>query len=123
MSNPQPTGAAAPALALVNARIWTNDPARRWVDALLARDGLVVAVGSSAELRKRAGTGARVVDARGLLVLPTDPEESLRPGAPATLVIIERGSSDEPPRAAHPGEAVFELALGRVVVDRLGLAT
>src|SRR5512138_3408585 len=108
MPHSHPTSPATPFLAIVNARIWTNDPARRWADALLARDGPVTAVGSSAELRKRAGTGATIVDARGWLVLPTDPRDSLRAGTPATLVIVERASSSEPPAAVDPSTVLFE---------------
>jgi len=115
--------AATPVLAIVNARVWTNDPARRWADAVLVRDGLVLAVGSSAELRKRAGTGTTTIDAHGWLVLPTDPEESIRAGAPAGLVIVDRASSGEPPRAADRDAVVFELAQGRIVLDRHGLAS
>lgn len=49
---------------VVNARIATGDPRRPWADAMLLEDGAVVAVGGSAELRKRAA-GAEIVDARG----------------------------------------------------------
>ncbi len=49
---------------VVNARIATGDPRRPWADALLLEDGRVVAVGGSAELRKRA-RDAEVEDARG----------------------------------------------------------
>lgn len=49
---------------VVNARIATGDPRRPWADAMLLEDGGVIAVGSSAELRKRA-IDAEVVDARG----------------------------------------------------------
>ena len=123
MSHQRPGSPDTPVLAVVNARIWTNDPTRRWADALLVRDGRVAAVGSSAELRKRAGRGATIIDARSWLLLPTDPEHSLRAGAPATFVIVERASSGEPPTAVDPGAVVFELAHGRVVLDRLGLAS
>ena len=122
MSQPHAPSSATSFLAIVNARIWTNDPARRWADALMVRDGLIATVGSSAELRKRAGSGATVVDARGWLMLPTNPEESLRAGAPATLVIVERASSGDPPASVDRRAVVFELAQGRVVLDRHGLA-
>lgn len=117
-----PPSAAAPVLAIVNARIWTNDPTRRWADALLVRDGRVLAVGSSAELRKRAGAGATIVDARGWLALPADPNEAIRAGVPAALVIVEQTTSGEPPEAVDRGAVVFELAHGRIVLDRRGLA-
>ena len=61
---------AAPTLAVVNARIWTGDPRRPWADALAAEGERLVAVGSSAEVRKLATEATRVIDARGRLVVP-----------------------------------------------------
>src|SRR5687768_4768700 len=57
-------------LAVVNARVWTGNPRRPWADGLAVRGDRVAAVGSSAEVRKLAGAGARVVDARGQMVVP-----------------------------------------------------
>ncbi|WP_025413446.1 amidohydrolase [Gemmatirosa kalamazoonensis] len=57
-------------LAVVNARVWTGDPRRPWADALAVRGERLAAVGSSAEVRKLAGSAARVVDAKGALVVP-----------------------------------------------------
>ncbi len=48
----------------VNARIRTGDPRRPWADAMLVRDGHVVAVGSSAEMRKLV-VDVEVIDALG----------------------------------------------------------
>ena len=56
-------------LALVNARIWTGDPGRPWVDALAVSDGRVVAVGTSDAIEVLAGD-AEVIDVRQRLVLP-----------------------------------------------------
>ncbi len=55
--------------AVVNARIWTGDNRRRWADALLTNGERIAAVGSSAEVMKRAGS-APVIDAGGRLVVP-----------------------------------------------------
>jgi hypothetical protein len=106
-------------LVIVNARVWTNDPRRPWADAILAQGGRVLAVGSSAELRKRAGRGARVVDARGLLVRPAHDGRALTPGAPATLEIVEGATSEAP---ASSGSVVMELVDGEIRGDRNGLA-
>jgi hypothetical protein len=114
--------ATPPALAIVNARVWTNDPRRRWADAVLVREDRVVAVGSSAELRKRAGAGATIVDARGWLVLPSSAGESLAPGSMATLMIAERVTATDPPEPADEHAVAFALSGGRVVLDRHGLA-
>lgn len=59
-----------PTLAVVNARIWTGDPRRPWVDALAAAADRLVAVGSSAEVRKLATASTKVVDAHGMMVVP-----------------------------------------------------
>ena len=118
----RPGPASPPALAIVNARVWTNDPRRRWADAVLVRDGRIVAVGSSAELRKRAGAGTAVVDARGWLVLPTRAGDSLAPGEMATMLIVERTTAADPPAPADEEAVAFALAEGRIVLDRHGLA-
>jgi predicted amidohydrolase YtcJ len=65
-----PAPAPVSALAIVNARVWTGDPRRPWVDAVLVRGDRVEAVGSSAELRKRIQPGTKVVDAHGMMVTP-----------------------------------------------------
>ena len=57
-------------LAIVNARVWTGDPRRPWADAVAVAGDRIEAVGSSAEVRKRLPAGARVVDAKGGMVVP-----------------------------------------------------
>ncbi len=61
---------AEPTLAVVNARIWTGDPRRPWADALAAASDRLLLVGSSAEVRKLATSSTRIVDARGMMVVP-----------------------------------------------------
>src|SRR5688500_1696540 len=56
-------------LAVVNARVWTGDSARPWADAIAVRGERIASVGSSAAIRKMAGN-ARVIDARGQMVVP-----------------------------------------------------
>jgi hypothetical protein len=67
MSSSQASGPVT--LAIVNAKVWTGDPRRLWADAIAIRDSVIAAVGSSAEIRKLAGT-AEVVDASGRMVTP-----------------------------------------------------
>ena len=57
-------------LAIVNARAWTGDPRRPWADAVAVSGDRIVAVGSSAEVRKLDLTNARVIDARGMMLVP-----------------------------------------------------
>jgi predicted amidohydrolase YtcJ len=56
-------------LAVVNARVWTGDTRRPWADAVAIRGDRIAAVGSSAEVRKLAGS-AEVIDAQGGMVVP-----------------------------------------------------
>ncbi|MFN2566317.1 MAG: amidohydrolase [Gemmatimonadaceae bacterium] len=63
-------GAQAPTLAVVNARVWTGDPRRPWADAVASAGDRIVAVGSGAEVRKLATPETRVVDARGMMLVP-----------------------------------------------------
>ena len=57
-------------LAVVNARIWTGDPKRPWAEAIAVRGDRIAAVGSSAEIRKLTGAGAKIVDAHGQMLVP-----------------------------------------------------
>jgi len=57
-------------LAIVNARVWTGDSRRPWADAIAISGDRIVAVGSSAEVRKLAIGSARVIDAHGGMVTP-----------------------------------------------------
>ncbi|MEP6492573.1 MAG: amidohydrolase [bacterium] len=59
-----------PPIAVVNARVWTGDDQRPWADALITGGERIAAVGSSAEVMKRARGTARIVDAGGQLVVP-----------------------------------------------------
>lgn len=60
---------AALTIVIVNARVWTGDPQRPWAEAVAIEGARIAAVGSSAELRKRAGD-ARIIDAKGAMVVP-----------------------------------------------------
>ena len=67
-SHAAPNGGVVQRL-IVNARIATGDPRRPWADAMLVDGNRVIAIGSSAALRKRAPE-AEVVDANGGAVQP-----------------------------------------------------
>ena len=66
----RPAPAPVRALAIVNARVWTGDTRRPWADAILVRGERIEVVGSSAEIKKRAGASVPTVDARGMMVAP-----------------------------------------------------
>jgi predicted amidohydrolase YtcJ len=59
-----------PALAVVNARVWTGDARRPWADAIAVEDGRINAVGSSAEVRKMMPRAATIIDAHGMMIVP-----------------------------------------------------
>lgn len=61
---------AAPTLAVVNARIWTGETRRPWADAIAVDGDRIIAVGSSAEVRKMTTASTRVIDAHGMMVVP-----------------------------------------------------
>ncbi|HEY7895754.1 MAG TPA: amidohydrolase [Gemmatimonadaceae bacterium] len=66
----QPTAPSPVTMAVVNARVWTGDTTRPWADAIAVSGDTIAAVGSSAEIRKLAGAGARIIDARGAMLTP-----------------------------------------------------
>jgi len=113
------TDAAPLAFAIVNARVWTRDARRPWVDAVLTRGATIVAVGATAEVRKRAGERATVIDAGGRMVVPLDADGRLAAGEPADVAIVERVAGASPPVASDGEDLAFVLEKGRVVVDRL----
>lgn len=53
-----------------HARIYTLDPAQPWAEALAVREGVIVAVGSSADIAALAEGHTQPVDLGGRLVLP-----------------------------------------------------
>ena len=57
-------------LIIVNANVRTMDPAKPTAEAIAVHGNRIVAVGSSAEIRKLAGPRTEVIDAGGKLVLP-----------------------------------------------------
>jgi predicted amidohydrolase YtcJ len=63
------TAAATPmTLTLLNARVWTGDPAQPWAEAVAMSGDRIALVGSTADLRTLPT--ARTIDAQGQLVLP-----------------------------------------------------
>jgi hypothetical protein len=54
----------------VNGRVWTGEPRRPLVEALAVRGTRVLAVGTSAEIRRHAAKGTDVVDLRGRFLVP-----------------------------------------------------
>ena len=55
---------------IVNARVWTVDPARPEAEAVGILGDRIVAVGTRAEIEKGRGSATRVIDAGGRFVMP-----------------------------------------------------
>src|SRR4051812_16739212 len=67
----QPTTASGPAdLVVTGGRVWTQDPARPWAEALAVRDGRIVAVGTADEVAATVGPDTEVHELTGELVMP-----------------------------------------------------
>src|SRR5262245_37244144 len=65
-----PAAAQSIDTALVNAKIITLDERSTIAEALAVRDGKIVAVGRSADIRGLAGPATRTVDLGGRTVIP-----------------------------------------------------
>jgi predicted amidohydrolase YtcJ len=61
---------AAEPLLLINGTVYTADPRAPRAEAVLAVDGRIAYVGSNAEARKRAPRDTRILDLKGLTILP-----------------------------------------------------
>ena len=57
-------------LAVINAHVWTGNPAQPWAEAIAARNETILEVGSTAAVRQLAGSQTRLVDARGQMLVP-----------------------------------------------------
>jgi predicted amidohydrolase YtcJ len=57
-------------LLLLNGRIYTLDASRPWAEAVTISGDRIVAVGTSAEVKRMAGAGARTIDLAGAFVSP-----------------------------------------------------
>ena len=64
------TSLPAPTFILTNARIWTGDPALPEAEALAARGGRIVAVGTHREIERTADSKTEILDASGRRVIP-----------------------------------------------------
>jgi predicted amidohydrolase YtcJ len=61
---------AAPQLVLVDAKVFTADPALPYAQAVAIEDGRILAVGSNEQVRALIGPNTRIIDVGGRLVTP-----------------------------------------------------
>ncbi|MEZ4457032.1 MAG: amidohydrolase [Gemmatimonadales bacterium] len=64
------TGGTDPDLVVVNAKVYTMDPAQPRASGFAVGGGRLLAVGSSAQARSLAGRRSRVYDAKGMTIVP-----------------------------------------------------
>src|SRR4051794_26031988 len=60
----------APDLILINAKIWTVDPAFSTAEAAAITDGRFTSVGTGAQIRRLVGAKTRIIDLGGKTVIP-----------------------------------------------------
>jgi hypothetical protein len=68
-----------PDLLIVNARIFTGVPSAPWAEALSIKDGRILAVGTTADVRADSGA-APLINAEGRLVIPGINDAHAHPG-------------------------------------------
>jgi hypothetical protein len=89
--------AGPPELVLVGGRIWTGELLAPAASALAVRGGRIVAVGGDDEIRRLAGSGTRVLDAKGRRVVPgfIDAHTHMSSGGLNLLAVDLRNTADE----------------------------
>ena len=87
-------GASAPDLVIRHAKVFTNDTARPWAEAVAIKGERVVAVGDDAAIGALAGASSRVIDAGGRVLVPgfndARVDLPLRPPSPQDLTTLDR---------------------------------
>ena len=106
-------------LALLNGKIWTGDPGRPWAEAVAVRGDKIIAVGTTAEIRKLASGAANLVDFGGALVLPgfIDSHTHFLAGGFALKSLDLREVKSREEFATRVAAKARELGKGRWVVD------
>src|ERR1700761_2921612 len=66
-------------LVLINTNVWSPDGAGTGCDAIVAEDGRITALTSTADARARARAGTRVIDLGGRLVIPAFGDAHVHP--------------------------------------------
>ncbi len=88
------TATVTPDLIITNARVFTNDTARPWAEAVAIKGERIVAVGAARAVLATAGAATRVIDAGGRAVVPgfndARVDLPLEPPTPATLTALDQ---------------------------------
>jgi predicted amidohydrolase YtcJ len=103
----------------INGNFHTLDPARPTAEALAAREGEIVAVGSTAEIRRLAGPAAEMIDLGGGTVLPgfTDSHVHFVNGGFSLTNVQLRDAATKDEFIRRIGEKAGSLRKGEWVLD------
>lgn len=134
-------GQEVPDLILTNAKVFTADPERPWVEAVAIAGERIAAVGSSSEVAALAGEGTEEIDLAGRVVVPGLNDAHVHVGAWPEGTRLRLGEPGGPPpdptweevanairgavETAEPGTWIFGTigprVLDRPEVDRFAL--
>src|SRR5581483_3787378 len=70
LSGPNAAQSRAATLILLNGKVWTENPRQPESEAVAVEGNLILAVGTSAAMRKLAGPDCRIIDLAGRRVVP-----------------------------------------------------
>jgi predicted amidohydrolase YtcJ len=102
---------APPSLILTGGKVFTADSARPWAQALAIRGDRIVAVGTTAEVRRLAGPGTREIALGGRVVIPGIGDAHDHVGDLAVGVEVRTDPSPTPdPGAAEVLDSVRSVA-------------
>ncbi len=106
--------------ALINGVIYTGDPANPRVQALAARGEIIVATGTTADIRKLVGPRTRVIDLHGAFAMPgfNDAHLHLGSAAQAKLSVDLEGAASIKEFQRRIRERVAQTSPGQWIVGR-----
>jgi len=106
-------------LVLVNGKVWTGDPGRPWAEAVAVGGQTILAVGTTAEMRKLSPSAAKLIDLGGALVLPgfIDSHTHFLAGGFALKSIQLHDAKSREGFVARVAAKARELGPGRWILD------
>lgn len=98
---------------LTNGKVYLVEPKGTWAEALAIDDGKIVAVGTSAEVKRYAGSDTRVIDLDGRMAMPGLIDAHLHLGAAAADLMVYKCEISNYASLADVLEAVRKCAVGK----------
>lgn len=65
--------------AYINGKIYTVNPTQEWAEAMIVNNGVITAIGSTAEIEAAASSDAQTFDMQGLMIMPGIHDVHLHP--------------------------------------------